>query len=207
MFPIGSTSGDDYYKRFDELTANGKVFEQDITDVTATTTLTRTESNARKRYISTLATLQTHYNNRPSPSVTKKADVLCQRVVAPSLAPDNASSRSAATESREGRVYPPEIFVWGRFNNRVNNYQILGNELNEDDQASASSIFFHSLCRAESNCSNESTEQVMLLLNLKYTLQKSKIVYGIQENYERNLDVGKVDFSFVEESKNHFNHL
>jgi hypothetical protein len=202
MFPSdapsvsASPSVNEYYALYDEITDGGKVMIHDLSDVTQTT-LTNLEADARKEYRSTLSTLRMHYHNRPVPSVTTKEDVLCQRIVAPSLQSKHVSPRSSVTdcESRKGLGYPPGISEWLEFQNMVNNYHIEG-DLTEHNLISVSSIFRDSLCNAQSDSASESVERIRLLFTLEPILQTSEIVHKIQENYGLSNIIGQVDFCF-----------
>jgi hypothetical protein len=190
--PLEGPLVNQYYAYFDEVTEGGRVMTHDLRDVTQKT-LTTLETEARIAYEETLLTLEDHYRNRPSPNVTVKEDVLCQRVVAPSLSYDDVSARSSVTDSRQGRVYPPRISKWDEFRNRVDNYQIEG-DLTVRNQRNLSSIFWDSLSRAQSNCSDEIEEQGKLIDNLKLTLQKSEIVHKIKTRFGPNRVNGRADF-------------
>ena len=132
------------------------------------------------------------------PIAKTKEEVLRQRVVAPCLKFDYASGRSAANESKAGRIYPEKIYPWNDFRDKVEMF-----ELADGDSAiriPLTQIFYESLKRAkEANAGNEAEEQSALTYNLKMTLRTAGIVHKV-ESYPKQL--GRMDFCVMKDETN-----
>jgi hypothetical protein len=76
-----------YYEFFDEMTNNGRVFDEDLSKkVIKRESLTPGEQETREAYKETIESLQEYYDNcddKDHPIATTKEEVLQQRVVAP----------------------------------------------------------------------------------------------------------------------------
>jgi hypothetical protein len=181
-----------YYDLFDSVTNNGRVFSEDLnaTDVDKTS-LTLAEVNARNAYSEMVRRLNKDYNGMEHPIATTKEEVLQQRVVAPCLVSEDASSRSTATPSRVGRKHPKSIDVWTDFRQHVESYQIV-----EDDSSSEidpiNIIFYSSLQLAtRRKCRTEAEEQFRLIDNLSQ-LSLAGIVHSVESGSSGA--VGSTDF-------------
>jgi hypothetical protein len=194
---IEGISSLEYYAYFNQMTNGGIVMTNDLSGNTIMA-LTEDEILEREQYTNTIATLAEYYRNRSSPIVATKNDVLCQRIVAPTLESGAVSARSVASETRAGREYLNGILGWSEFSDLVNGYYI---EMEQElpNPGEVSSIFCSSLDRASSNNANESEEQSNLLYNLRNTLVRSGIVHKIQTTFPVGVTHGRVDFCLMKD--------
>lgn len=121
-----ASSGGSYYDFFDNNTNNGVVFDQDLSalDDLPVKTLTDIEVVARERWLKLRRKIQKEYSTKQPPPITTTTQLLEQRILAPCLVTNAASSRSKPEESRKGRRYPRKISEWVDFAAKVAAFQI-----------------------------------------------------------------------------------
>ncbi len=194
--PLGTSSATSYYRLFASVTENGRVFAQpESYDNDLPLLLTHSEKIERENYKNTIENLIIQYNEMEYPVATTKEEVLQQRVVAACLASEHASSRAKSSESRAGRVYPPNIYLWENFKQEVEQYKV--NEGTSTLVNSLGRVFISSLTYARRPLGRECQEQEYLASCLYQTLVTAGIVNSVIPGYTGV--VGNPDFCVLNE--------
>jgi hypothetical protein len=127
------SSSSQYYDFFDEHSAKGRVFDQDVSaEKNHPKKLAKKEIDARTEWNRNFDSTQEHYfNARPdapvAPRVCSWNILLGQRLMPPRLVLTGQRARSQTAEPRR-RCYPPNISSWVGFADAVNGFCPIGND-------------------------------------------------------------------------------
>ena len=81
------------------------------------------ETTVRENWTCIHRKIWNHYSSKPVPTIVDTDGIFAERLLAPCLVSENASTRSAPAEFRAGRRYPTEISHWADFKQSLESFQ------------------------------------------------------------------------------------